>query len=517
MSRRRASEGSAMASSIKSTKKKSKKQTSSQGPFSVRVIVISSCVLTIALVIYEIRLELLSLIGLDLAVNKNLTYDSSGDVLSNNGGWRLADDQTVISFSSDICNIERKSADELTESDFETNYRYKKPLLVTFKNGAKDWTNPEKWTVESLKQEYGKWTVLSGNARDIVRRGGSGYIDTSFSEYVDRIMTANDNTKEPSYVFDREFYNDSSLPSTIKPPSYFKIKDGIDDSIFFLGSSGSGVSFHKHADTWNGVVFGQKRWFLYMIDKTPPGGVYPGYTQIEWYKEIYPQLSPEEKPLECIQKAGEILYLPESTYHGTINLGDTIAIGIQKKEAVTTVEKLFYDERKIEESMRGKDETEKQKLKLQQVKIVEKLVQLLPDNAEVQMKLGSQYADIREYEKARHHTRQAIKLDKHFVIAVLNLAGMEFKIGNLEEADQLYRHAKEMNPNLWDVYAQYGDFLVNSGRARDAVHIYRKGTELEPDTLPFWQQLRYAQQISGDSEGAKETGKVIDKMRKKPR
>ena len=52
--------------------------------------------------------------------------------------------------------------------------------------------------------------------------------------------------------------------------SFFQ--DGVDSSIFFLGGSGSGVSFHKHADAWNGVIFGRKRWFLYPPQKTPPGG-----------------------------------------------------------------------------------------------------------------------------------------------------------------------------------------------------------------------------------------------------
>lgn len=49
-------------------------------------------------------------------------------------------------------------------------------------------------------------------------------------------------------------------------------QDEVDSSIFFLGGSGSGVSFHKHADAWNGVIFGRKRWFLYPPQKTPSGG-----------------------------------------------------------------------------------------------------------------------------------------------------------------------------------------------------------------------------------------------------
>lgn len=34
---------------------------------------------------------------------------------------------------------------------------------------------------------------------------------------------------------------------------------------------------------------------------------------------------------------------PEGFYHGTINLGDTVAIGIQKKESELEIQKLFYE------------------------------------------------------------------------------------------------------------------------------------------------------------------------------
>jgi hypothetical protein len=41
--------------------------------------------------------------------------------------------------------------------------------------------------------------------------------------------------------------------------------------------------------------------------------VYPGFTQIEWYDKIYPTLSGEDIPMECVQEAGEILYLVGET------------------------------------------------------------------------------------------------------------------------------------------------------------------------------------------------------------
>ena len=38
-----------------------------------------------------------------------------------------------------------------------------------------------------------------------------------------------------------------------------------------------------------------------------------------------------------------LYFQPESYYHGTVNIGDTMAIGIQKYDAATKIEKLFYE------------------------------------------------------------------------------------------------------------------------------------------------------------------------------
>ena len=39
-------------------------------------------------------------------------------------------------------------------------------------------------------------------------------------------------------------------------------------------------------------------------------GVYPSFTQQDWIKKVYPNLRPDDMPThECIQEAGEILYI----------------------------------------------------------------------------------------------------------------------------------------------------------------------------------------------------------------
>ncbi|XP_033745001.1 uncharacterized protein LOC117330673 isoform X2 [Pecten maximus] len=433
------------------------------------------------------------------------------------GGWQLASDKTNQQFDSSLCTMDRLSVRDLTSEQFEKVYRYKKPLIVTFPNGAKDWTQPDRWSVKNLKREYGKWSVLYGNSLEIVRRGGNGHMQTSFTEYVDRLMKDRDAMGDPFYIFDRSFYNDSTLPKTLKPPKYFEIKDGIDDSIFFMGASSSGVSFHKHADAWNGVIFGRKRWFLYDIHQTPPGGVYPGFTQGEWYKKLYPHLDDAHKPQECIQEAGEILYLPEGTYHGTINLGDTVAVGIQKKRAKTKEERLFYEELAVSNELGGLSQSDERKKKLEsrKIQIYTKLQQLLPGNAEVKMKQGQMYFDLQRLRDGLENTQKAIDLDPNFVIAHLNKGKILTQLKKNKEAEAAYNKALALNPDLWDIHAAMGDFFMNNGRPAEAVPHFKRGTELQPDMMPFWLYLQQAQQQAGDKEAALNTAQILNELRLK--
>lgn len=113
------------------------------------------------------------------------------------GGWRTASENVQKKYGSTKCTIAHRSAEYLTNEEFEKEFRFKKPLIVSFQNGASSWTKPEKWSVESLKQEYGEWLIYSGNSLEIVRRGGNGDIESSFSQFVDQIIRSKDNLGEP--------------------------------------------------------------------------------------------------------------------------------------------------------------------------------------------------------------------------------------------------------------------------------------------------------------------------------
>ena len=95
-----------------------------------------------------------------------------------------------------------------------------------------------------------------------------------------------------------------------------------------LGEHGAGLPFHNHGESWLGLVHGSKHWFLY-----PPGtaasvpmDVISGVQY--WARNVLPTLG-GNKPMQCTQKPGEILYVPQGWIHATLNIGEAVAVGGQ--------------------------------------------------------------------------------------------------------------------------------------------------------------------------------------------
>lgn len=85
---------------------------------------------------------------------------------------------------------------------------------------------------------------------------------------------------------------------------------------FFFGKKGSGAPFHIHADAINAAVSGEKRWFVFTPGKT----LYSRKTIKRWVEEDYPSLKEEDRPLECVQKKGDVVYVPLDWGHAVLNV-----------------------------------------------------------------------------------------------------------------------------------------------------------------------------------------------------
>ena len=110
-------------------------------------------------------------------------------------------------------------------------------------------------------------------------------------------------------------------------------------ALFFLCPALSGVSLHQHTNAWNGLVYGRKRWFL-----LPPYALWgpTGMPMLSWVRDFYPQLAPHVH--ECIQEAGEVLYVPSDWYHGVLNVKDSVGVVVEVGHTVQLLDKLLEEE-----------------------------------------------------------------------------------------------------------------------------------------------------------------------------
>ena len=110
-----------------------------------------------------------------------------------------------------------------------------------------------------------------------------------------------------------------------------------------IGSDLHGLSFHHHGSAWNTVIFGKKRWILYGPKRWensedpelhrrvalagPKHGILP---TPEWIRQLYPdpfrQREIHEHGHDCIQNAGEMMFVPRRWMHMVVNIGDTVSV-----------------------------------------------------------------------------------------------------------------------------------------------------------------------------------------------
>jgi hypothetical protein len=100
---------------------------------------------------------------------------------------------------------------------------------------------------------------------------------------------------------------------------------------FFLGRRGSGAGFHSHDHAYNALLFGRKRWFL-----LPPVSGFGalGHTLSSLTSAMEAERqgvgneleSMKPRMLQCMQHAGEVLFVPSMWSHAVVN--DELAAGV---------------------------------------------------------------------------------------------------------------------------------------------------------------------------------------------
>ena len=56
---------------------------------------------------------------------------------------------------------------------------------------------------------------------------------------------------------------------------------------------------------------------------------------------MYPTLAPGERPLECVQGPGDVVYVPAGWYHAVVNLADSLAVSVQSAAPLPEEQEAF--------------------------------------------------------------------------------------------------------------------------------------------------------------------------------
>eukprot|EP01100_Stratorugosa_tubuloviscum_P011725 TRINITY_DN5310_c0_g1_i1.p1 TRINITY_DN5310_c0_g1~~TRINITY_DN5310_c0_g1_i1.p1 ORF type:complete len:553 (-),score=257.64 TRINITY_DN5310_c0_g1_i1:69-1676(-) len=237
-----------------------------------------------------------------------------------------------ISFS----HIERHSVDRLSYSEFVEQFdKICKPVIIT--DFVSKWPAMQLWTEEKILEKYSSTIFRMTHKQNghRVRMRGSDYF----------YYWKNQRDLDPLYLFESKFALKTTMAEDYEAPSkYFgdDLFEMLPKRPFYrwliIGPARSGTSFHIDpicTSAWNALVSGRKRWALY-----PPGWREPpGKTShlmedkfdsdvepLHWYLEVYPNLPPTHKPWECIQRAGEMIFVPGGWWHSVLNLDETVAV-----------------------------------------------------------------------------------------------------------------------------------------------------------------------------------------------
>ena len=427
---------------------------------------------------------------------------------------------------------------------FREKYLLKKPVVIDA--SVSEWSNETFWSKDSLIHHLGNVGFESGRSLELVLNSGIGSINITLNQYLQDPMRLELETdmgpydadfKEPLYIFDRSIWrNDPDFQYKYFDAPEMLPNTNVQYGILFLGISGTGATWHAHGETWAGVAFGRKRWFLYPPELTPVGGFWPGYSSLDWFKNIYPNLKDNPinfrddwdkynkpkyinrndifsrkdkngniieinsqsnisdiflyneytnmddvnklyKPIECIQKEGQLLYLPEFWWHAVLNIGDNVAAGLQTSESYTLwmkeIDALGNMERRLDNEKQQKKhekiytDLEKMGFHYDMMKMHERLYQASPNNAVHIFFVGHEYRELGKIELAKEWIKKAIYIDPSYIEAYVTLGDIYFESDHLFDkyyAEKIYRIAYVLNKNHPKVREYLMDIFKKTNR-----------------------------------------------------
>eukprot|EP00656_Telonema_subtile_P016224 TRINITY_DN18558_c0_g1_i1.p1 TRINITY_DN18558_c0_g1~~TRINITY_DN18558_c0_g1_i1.p1 ORF type:complete len:366 (-),score=70.92 TRINITY_DN18558_c0_g1_i1:104-1201(-) len=234
--------------------------------------------------------------------------------------------------------------DSISPSDFQAKYVHaRKPVLI--RNVSTAWAATARWrSARSLREAYPDIKMGVGFAGIEPYYGGKHMSIDQFLQFAVENVSSVDG--RPGYMTDNAFdyfrhhadenrakhpVEDTEFPAFLK-----ELPAELLGMHFTAGGACSGTHIHAHAHGVCGLVHGMKWWGvadtrsdvfsppeeLEAFDYAPRD--YLAHIKMgsgfEWWREQYPGLQ------ECVQRAGDLVYIPESFDHVVLNIWPSVGV-----------------------------------------------------------------------------------------------------------------------------------------------------------------------------------------------
>ncbi|KAL7554042.1 hypothetical protein ACHAWF_018397 [Thalassiosira exigua] len=217
-----------------------------------------------------------------------------------------------------------------------------KPVLV--RNVTSGWPALKNWKLQEMLSRYPDVEATMGDAQLIGETGPDSPSQVLTRTTVKKFITKH--MYDPKkYFFDRriaipENMLDDCRPVPMPTRAFFLDENKRarghrwrDHFTISMGSNLQGLTFHSHGAAWNVVVFGAKRWILWehtSLNATMQMRVKGDVPAREWIRTLHshPERMEEIEAHghDCIQHAGDMLFVPDGCMHMVVNIGDTVAV-----------------------------------------------------------------------------------------------------------------------------------------------------------------------------------------------
>ncbi len=274
----------------------------------------------------------------------------------------------------DTGEIDRIDATKWSVEQFtETYVKTQRPVIIT--NALHDWKAFNEWNKDDgklLLERYGDVAFRTDAADYVMKEEPSDEVQQTPTpseeekkkkkrdkavkmRLRDFLQYMKDNQDEdPIYTFDYKFVErtrgrmleEYSVPKFF-PEDLFEKYLSLSQRPHFrwivIGCARSGSGWHMDphkTSAWNALVKGTKRWAFYPMNMLPDlikeeiegedvENLYnlPLDEPLEWFTEDYYEICQAgQKPWECTQFEGDLLYVPSTWWHIVLNIEDTISI-----------------------------------------------------------------------------------------------------------------------------------------------------------------------------------------------